>query len=314
MDRDFSESDLLALLNLSLRHEANWWKGKCHFSNIYSFVVFAEEELMKKHPVIFALCQYILLINYEMVGLVRTTTVVREDEYSFPPNHDLIHEATSISKLKAIMKKANGKVSNSEEGKLIKEHLKLRFNLAKAFLRTKAKNTASLEEEKANDTENAFVEAIKTLRETHESIITELTSAEKESEESKEWASTLYNNTVAKTIHSTVQVKIFAPPSFEETLSFFSGIMRDLIKFDELEALFKYPFQIAKYLKENTRDDMSPLVRSLYEKFIFPEPTMVKAFRFNGLIDSYCFPYVQEIFPDFAPLFEADQPFGQLLY
>ena len=72
--KELTDQELVGILNESLCHEANLWQGKNVFGNIYSFAPFSKKEFLKQNPVISALGDYLLFMNFYMVDLARTTT------------------------------------------------------------------------------------------------------------------------------------------------------------------------------------------------------------------------------------------------
>ena len=69
---EWSNAEVLAILNTYLIQEARWLKGNSTLSTIYSFQLLADPSLFESNKIINAYIQYIMFFEYEVVELIRS--------------------------------------------------------------------------------------------------------------------------------------------------------------------------------------------------------------------------------------------------
>ena len=96
---EWTNGEILAILNGFVIQEARWLRGNSALSSIYSFQLLADSSLYKNNEILDAFIKYLLFFEYELIEIVRTTGCVRDDEFTFSPTHEKTHLMKSFSEL-----------------------------------------------------------------------------------------------------------------------------------------------------------------------------------------------------------------------
>ena len=327
-------------MNKFLIQEARWLKGNSTISTIYSFQLLVDKNLYKNDEVLYAYIEYLLFFEYESLELVRSSSSVRDDEYSFPSIHELQCDWSTLHEVLELLKTTSDKIEDfNDPVKMgIAAHLRFRSELIKSFMllthdasilksteeimaeeqealdlakiknKKKAKNKKKNKKKQAAKEINWIEESFKCIEnalETYLPIIKDLYDIP--SEKDKEAANALFDSSIMRSINMVVNLSNnLTDMTYEQAFGIVETMCNHIKRVTKCTEL-RYIHDILLFIQDIQKDAPVPLVRWLLEHILFPNPSSIKIFGKFDMHQEFLRRFICDVFSSIWTIYELKE-------
>jgi hypothetical protein len=339
LKEEWTNEEVLSILNHFLVEEARWMKGNSAVSSIYSCQILTDPVFYCSNKILNAYVEYLLYFEYNIVELFRMSGSVREDEFAFPPTHEPNYTFERFDQLIAHLEEVILEWQKMEEGDISKSiwlHLKFRLNLIKSYMlimydeeilkpkeeekveevkqKSKGKKKKNKSKKKSAVQFDRWKEVSSILSECTTSFLPALSSSQSHvSEKVANNTKKLFDPTLMKTINMVITLSNNNQGiKFEDALQLFRKLWDDLAGIKEIRVLM-YVYQLKEFIKNMHKNNPWAVVRALLERTIFPDPMQVKIFEKFDMPSEYLREFVTSLFPNIWTHFDT-KAFKDFMY